>query len=101
MCSDYILSELARGKYVGAVLVNLKKVLIDTVDHRILLKKLFCYSFRDVSFDWFNSYLFCRSQCTVFDDTVSDFMDEKAFGVPQGSVSVSYTHLTLPTIYSV
>ena len=47
--SDYILSELSEGKHVGAVLIYLKKA-FDTVDHQILLKKLFCYRFRDMSF---------------------------------------------------
>ena len=47
--SDFILEELGKGKYVGAVLVDLKKA-FDTVDHKILLKKLFCYGFRDTSF---------------------------------------------------
>ena len=43
------LSELSEGKHVGAVLIYLKKA-FDTVDHQILLKKLFCYRFRDMSF---------------------------------------------------
>ena len=52
--SDYILDELSKGKYVGAVLVDLKKA-FHTVDHEVLLKK-FCHGFRDISFHWFNSY---------------------------------------------
>ena len=83
--SDYILDELAKGRYVGAVLIDLKKT-FDTVDHQILLKKLFCYGFRDTSFDWFQSYLTDRVQCTLFDDTSSKFINEDPFGVPQGSV---------------
>ena len=54
--SDYILDELAKGCYVGAVLIDLKKA-FDTVDPQILLKKVFCNGFRDTSFDWFQSYL--------------------------------------------
>ena len=83
--SDYILEELSKGRYVGAVLVDLKKA-FDTVDHQILLKKLFCYGFRDTSLDWFQSYLSNRVQCTIFDDTLSKTINEEPFGVPQGSV---------------
>lgn len=54
--SDFILTELSKGKHVGAVLIDFKKA-FDTVDHNILLKKLFCYGFRDVSLDWVQSYL--------------------------------------------
>ena len=83
--SDFILNELGKGKYVGAVLVDLKKA-FDTVDHRILLKKLFCYGIRDVSLDWFQSYLGDRFQCTLLENTLSDLTPENHFGVPQGSV---------------
>ena len=43
--SDFIFEELAKGRYVGAVLVDLKKA-FDTVDHQILLKKIFCHGVR-------------------------------------------------------
>ena len=83
--SDFILEELGKGKYVGAVLVDLKKA-FDTVDHKILLKKLFCYGFRGASFAWFESYLSDRVQCTQLEDISSDMKEEGAYGVPQGSV---------------
>ena len=83
--SDFILDELAKGRYVGAVLVDLKKA-FDTVDHKILLKKVFCYGVRDVSFDWFESYLSEREQCSVIDGSLSSLTSEEAYGVPQGSV---------------
>ena len=83
--SDFILEELGKGRYVGAVLIDLKKA-FDTVDHRILLKKLFCYGIRDAPFEWFESYLKDRVQCTVVDDTHSSFITEDSYGVPQGSV---------------
>ena len=83
--ADYVLGEVAKKKYVGAVLVDLKKA-FDTVDHVILLKKLFCYGIRDVPFDWFESYLSDREQCSMVGDSKSSFMPEGKYGVPQGSV---------------
>ena len=83
--ADYVLEEVAKKNYVGAVLVDLKKA-FDTVDHVILLKKLFCYGIRDVPFDWFESYLSDREQCSVVGDCKSSFMSEGKYGVPQGSV---------------
>ena len=83
--SDFILEEVAKKKYVGAVLIDLKKA-FDTVDHMILLKKLFCFGIRDVPFDWFQSYLSDREQCTMVGDSKSSFLDEGKYGVPQGSV---------------
>mgnify|MGYP003977500103 CR=1 FL=1 len=66
-------------------MIDLKKA-FDTVDHKILLKKLFSYGFRDQSFDWIESYLTERYQCTKVNETLSDFVKEEAYGVPQGSV---------------
>ena len=83
--SDFILEEVAKKNYVGAVLIDLKKA-FDTVDHTILLKKLFCYGVRDVPFEWFESYLSGRKQCSVVGDSKSSFLDEGKYGVPQGSV---------------
>ena len=54
--SENILEQLDKNNFVGAVLIDLKKA-FDTVDHKILLKKLWCYGFQNQSFDWFESYL--------------------------------------------
>ena len=51
-----ILEEMNKNKFVGAVLIDLKKA-FDTVDHKILLKKLWCYGFQNQTFDWFESHL--------------------------------------------
>ena len=80
--SDQILKEHGKGRYFGAVLINLKKA-FDTVDHQILLKKLFCYGFRDTSLGWFESYFNNREQCTLVGDTSSSFVYEDPFGVSQ------------------
>ena len=82
---EQILNRMSEGKFVGAVLIDLKKA-FDTVDHKILLKKLFSYGFRDMSFEWLESYLSNRFQVTKVNECISDMRAEEAFGVPQGSV---------------
>ena len=62
--SEIILEEMNKNKFVGAVLIDLKKA-FDTVDHKILLKKLWCYGFQNQSFEWFESYLTGRQQLTL------------------------------------
>ena len=74
-----------KNKFVGAVLIDLKKG-FDTVDHKILLKKLWCYGFQNQSFEWFESYLTGRQQLTLLNNVESDLLHEDAYGMPQGSV---------------
>ena len=83
--SEYILEQLDNKKFVGAVLIDLKKA-FDTVDHKILLKKLWCYGFQNQSFEWFQSYLSDRQQLTLLNNVESDLLHEDVYGVPQGSV---------------
>ena len=83
--SDEILCQLDQKKFVCAVLIDLKKA-FDRVDHKILLKKLWCYGIRNVSFEWFESYLSDRWQLTSINNTESDLLQEDVYGVPQGSV---------------
>jgi hypothetical protein len=71
--------------FVFVVFLDLKKA-FDTVDHKILLKKLWCFGIRDAAFDWFESYLKDRLQLTLVNDTKSDLLHEDVYGVPQGSV---------------
>ena len=57
----------------------------DTVDHRILLKRLTsCFGVRGKVLEWFSSYLSGRSQRVLFDGIKSESFDV-IFGVPQGS----------------
>ncbi len=83
--SETILEQLDQNKFVGAVLIDLKKA-FDTVDHKILLKKLWCHGLQDQSFEWFTSYLTDRQQLTLLNNVESDLLHEDAYGVPQGSV---------------
>ena len=57
----------------------------DTVDHDILLSKLYNYGIRGISLDWFRSYLKNRNQYTIVNDYKS-LPRKITYGVPQGSV---------------
>ena len=75
---------LNSGDLVIGVFLDLKKA-FDTVDHNILLKKLYAYGIRGIALKWFESYLTDRSQYVTFDGIRSDTQTIKC-GVPQGSI---------------
>ena len=66
------------------VFIDLQKA-FDTVDHAILLQKLFHYGVRGIVNDWFSSYLINRVQTTQIGSHVSEKQNTWC-GVPQGSV---------------
>ena len=66
------------------LLIDLKKA-FDTIDHRILLRKLYSYGIRGSMLKWMESYLTDRSQYVVFDGKVSETRGIKC-GVPQGFI---------------
>ena len=66
------------------VFIDLKKA-FDTIDHCILLQKLYHYGIRGIINDWFHSYLTDRVQSTQIGSEVSTKLTT-ACGVPQGSV---------------
>ena len=57
----------------------------DTVDHSILLRKLFHYGIRGTAYKWFESYLHNRQQCVTYNGVKSSMKTIKC-GVPQGSI---------------
>ena len=69
---------------VITLLIDLKKA-FDTIDHRILLRKLYPYGIRGSMLKWMESYLTDRSQFVVFDGKVSETRGIKC-SVPQGSI---------------
>ena len=59
------------NKFAFGVFIDLQKA-FDTVDHTILLKKLYHYGIRGVVNSWFKSYLSNRKQCVKINGVNSD-----------------------------
>ena len=81
---DKLLENLNQKKYTCAVFLDLAKA-FDSVDHNILLKKLFKYGVRGVALDLLKSYLSERKQYVKLSEHKSD-LKVIEIGVPQGSV---------------
>ena len=82
--TDYILKNIDAGHFVGGVFIDLKKA-FDTVNHKILLKKLASFGIAGLELDWFKSYLSDRKQATKMGTTLSKSKGV-SFGVPQGTI---------------
>ena len=81
---DSIYKNLDQGKTPIAIFLDLSKA-FDTIDHKILINKLHHCGCRNISLNWFKSYLTERSQYVVINDTISKTL-RITTGVPQGSV---------------
>ena len=76
--------NIDKGMVSGVIFLDLKKT-FDTVDHVILLKKLFDYGVQGQTASWFNSYLKERQQFFVVNG-LSSVKNRIVCGVPQGSL---------------
>ena len=81
---DKITEALDNGNYVIGIFLDFRKA-FDTVNHKILLDKLYHYGIRGPAYRWFVSYLTDRQQYVCFEDSVSDSKPVTC-GIPQGSV---------------
>lgn len=79
-----IRSQLDVGNNVLGLYLDLKKA-FDTVDHSILLQKLYHYGIRGSAHQILSSYLCNRKQCIYVNGTYSNYLSVN-IGVPQGSV---------------
>ena len=81
---DNILQQLDNHNHVIGIYLDLQKA-FDTVNHEILLYKLYNYGVRGIAYEWFSSYLSDRYQFTCVNSVCSD-LAKISCGVPQGSV---------------
>ena len=82
----------------GVVLMLLDlSAAFDTIDHSILLRRLYTLGIRGPALQWFKSYLSNRKQAVYLNKTKSSLRD-LPYGVPQGSVlgPILFTLYTLP-----
>ena len=81
---DKLIKSIERGNYVIGVFLDFPKA-FDTVNHSILLDKLYHYGIRGNTLKWFQSYLTQRKQYITYDSTPSSIKPINC-GVPQGSI---------------
>ena len=79
-----ILKSLDNGDYVLGLFLDFKKA-FDTVNHDILLRKLYKYGIRGTSFEWIKSYLSNRKQYVYFNQEKSTAL-KIICRIPQGSI---------------
>ena len=82
--TQQIKDTMDKGNVAVGVFVDFQKA-FDTVNHKILLKKLEHYGVRGIANNWFSSYLKNREQYVSISNVKSD-TKHISHGVPQGSV---------------
>ena len=81
---ENITTALDNTEFAVCILTDFRKA-FDTVEHSILLDKLYHYGIRGIALQWFNSYLTNRYQYVKHNNIPSD-MKKITCGVPQGSI---------------
>ena len=82
--TEDIRKAIDNNSFSVGVFIDLQKA-FDTVDHKILLRKLDHYGVRGTANDWFKSYLSNRKQFVTINGVNSE-LKSMNYGVPQGSV---------------
>ena len=73
-----------KGQKVGAIMMDLSKA-FDTLNHKLLFKKLQAYGFDKISLSFIESYFTNRKQTTKIGDSFSKYQ-RIITGVPQSSI---------------
>ena len=81
--TDILKTSIDNNLITCGVFLDFSKA-FNTVNHEILLRKLYKYGVRGKTLDWFTSYLTNRTQCVKLGNIESNFL-QIVCGVPQGS----------------
>ena len=81
---DKVTEALDNGDYVVGVFLNFSKA-FHTVEHSLLLDKMFIYGVRNIALNWFKDYFTGRAQYVTYNGFNSS-NSEMNCGVPQGSI---------------
>ena len=81
---ENLVNALDNGKCAVGIFLDFQKAFA-TVDHGILLDKLYCYGIRGTALEWFVSYLSSRQQSIMYSGHESELKVVRC-GVPQGSI---------------
>ena len=82
--NERIITEMDAGNIPINIYIDLSKA-FDTLNHEILLSKLYYYGFRGESMALMKDYLNNRKQCVNYNDHTSSYLSIST-GVPQGSI---------------
>ena len=82
--TEQIKETIEKGKVGCGIFIDLRKA-FDTVNHKILFRKLYHYGIREKSLKWFESYIGGRKQYVEYNGESSELRNISC-GVPQGSV---------------
>ena len=81
---DRIIKSIDSGDIVLGIFLDFSKA-FDTVNHKILINKMYKYGARGTAIEWFKSYLTNRKQYVCFNNINSSKLNVGC-GIPQGSV---------------
>ena len=81
---NYLLMNIDDGSMHSVVFLDIRKA-FDTIDHKILIKKLPQHGIQDDELNFLQSYLETRTKCCSVNGKLSDRQKIK-YGVPQGLI---------------
>ena len=81
---EEVRQSLEENKATAGIFLDLRKA-FDTINHDILLQKLYFYGIRGIPYQWIKSYLTDRVQFVSYNQTYSTMLPLTC-GVPQGSI---------------